>query len=328
MWLDYSQYVADIDRELPEPEPPREWVEIGRWPLATRADEYALVLTAVGIRSVIAVDEGQHELIVRAEDAERARDHLQKFAAENRGWPARPVTLPPMTGGPGAALIYAALMSIAFAAQQQHSYGVDWLSTGAADAALIRTGEWWRALTALTLHGDGVHLIGNLVFGALFGVMLAQSVGAGAAWLTFVLAGGIGNGINAWWQSPGHLAIGASTGVFGLLGAQVACDWMRRGRGRHHPMRRWAPIIMGVALLAWFGGSGERQINPGDVIAVARDTSRVDIAAHVFGFLSGVGFGTLAASRVAWRLRSARVQHLMTTVAIGAVVVAWAIALR
>lgn len=320
------------DRSAPDAaEPPREWIEIGRWPSAARADDYALVLMAVGIRSVVAVDGGQHELIVRTEDAERAREQLQTFIGENRGWPAKPVSLPPVTMGVGAALVYAALMGIAFAAQQQHSYGIDWLRLGSADAGLIRHGEWWRALTALSLHGDIVHLIGNVVFGALFGVMLAQSVGAGAAWLTFVIAGGLGNGVNAWWQSPEHLAIGASTGVFGLLGAQVACDWMRRGRIRLHPMRRWAPIIMGLALLAWFGGSGERQINPGSVPGAFRDVGewhRVDIAAHVFGFVAGLGLGVLQGTRISRWLYAPRVQSVLTATAIGAMVLAWVLAAR
>ena len=320
----------DLEADLP-----RAWVEVGRWPTSERADEYALVLQAVGIRSAVAPIEGtsgnQHQLIVQLEDAERARDELRTFTGENRGWPPRPVTAPPVTTGVGAALVYAALMIIAFAAERQRSYGVDWLSAGSADAGLIRSGEWWRVVTALSLHADVVHLSGNLLFGALFGVMLAQSVGSGSTWLTFIVAGGIGNWVNAWWQSPEHLAIGASTGVFGLLGAQVACDWMRRGRIRHHAMRRWAPIIMGLALLAWFGGSGERQFDPGNVTNTLRDVSelrRVDVAAHVFGFAAGLGAGALLAERPFARLETPRVQSALTATAIGLVVLAWTLAVR
>lgn len=313
---------------------PPAWIEVGRSATVARVDEQALVLQAVGIRSAVnAIDDASYarfQLIVHAEDAERARHELRAFAGENRGWPPRPTPSTPVTMGVGAALIYVALMAIAFAAERQGSYGVDWLSAGSADAALIRHGEWWRAVTALSLHADVVHLAGNLLFGALFGVMFAQSVGAGSAWLTFVVAGGVGNAANAWWQSPMHSAIGASTGVFGLLGAQVACDWMRRGRIRLHPMRRWAPIIMGVALLAWFGGSGERQVNPGDLTNALRDLGdahRVDIAAHVFGFCAGLGLGAWLAWQRMLRLETPRAQHALTAIAIGLVVVAWALAL-
>jgi membrane associated rhomboid family serine protease len=43
-------------------------------------------------------------------------------------------------------------------------------------------------VTALGLHLDLLHLAGNLAFGTVFGVMLAQSIGFGLAWLTFVTA--------------------------------------------------------------------------------------------------------------------------------------------
>lgn len=333
--MDYPQRVAGVDDELEGADRPRAWIEVGRWPTAARADEYALVLQAMGIRSAVAPIEGtsgnQHQLIVQVEDAERARDQLRTFTGENRGWPPRSVRSPLVTTGVGAALVYVALMIIAFAAARRGSYGVDWLSAGSADAGLIRSGEWWRVVTALSLHADVVHLAGNLLFGALFGVMLAQSVGSGSTWLTFVVAGGIGNWVNAWWQSPAHLAIGASTGVFGLLGAQVSCDWIRRGRIRHHPMRRWAPIIMGFALLAWFGGSGERQVDLGNVNNTIRDLSelqRVDVAAHVFGFCAGLGVGALLAQRTIARLETPRAQGALTATAIGLIALAWALAVR
>lgn len=308
--------------DLVRDEPPPAWVELGRWRSAARADDHALVLQAVGIRSAVArVDDSPGEayaLIVQADDALRARVELDTFVGENRGWPPKPVELPPLTMGVGAALVYAALLTIAFMAQQQGSWGVDWLRAGSADAGLMRAGEWWRAVTSLSLHGDVVHLIGNVVFGALFGVILAQSIGAGAAWLVFVEAGALGNFLNAWWQTPDHVAIGASTGVFGLLGAQAAFDWMRRGRVRLHPMRRWAPIIMGVALLAWFGGSGNPQV----------EANRVDVAAHVFGFLAGLGLGALHGARSSSVLMRPRVQHALTAAALAIVVVAWALAVR
>lgn len=298
-----------------------EWIVIGRWAAAASADEAALVLHAVGIRSAVTRVEGEspgaddaYELIVPPNDAGFAREQLARFAVENRGWPSRPVLLPPMTMGIGAALVYAASLALAFLVQQQRSYGVDWVLAGRADAALILDGEWWRAVTALSLHADVGHLAGNLLFGALFGVILAQSVGGGAAWLIFVVAGAAGNLANAWVQPPEHLAIGASTGVFALVGAQAACDWMRRGRRRRHPMRRWAPVIMGVALLAWFGGSG------GD--------RRVDIAAHAFGFL----FGLICGAAMGWRtvalFRTSRAQNAMTAAALTLVGFAWAMALR
>ena len=47
-------------------------------------------------------------------------------------------------------------------------------------------GEWWRAVTALTLHGGLSHIAGNLVFGVMFAVLASHSLGVG---LTSVLIG-------------------------------------------------------------------------------------------------------------------------------------------
>ena len=41
----------------------------------------------------------------------------------------------------------------------------------------------WRAVTALTLHSDLAHLAGNAFFGGVFGVLLAQILGGGLAWI-------------------------------------------------------------------------------------------------------------------------------------------------
>ena len=226
------------------------------------------------------------------------------------------IVVPPVSPGVGAALIYASLLVILYMASRQGSYGFDWLQSGEANAELIRHGAWWRTITALSLHADVAHLIGNIVFGGLFGVMLAQAIGAGPAWFVFIAAGAAGNGLNAWWQSGSHLSIGASTGVFALLGAQVACDQVRRSHVHVNTMRRWAPVILGVALLAWLGGSGDRT------------TDRIDISAHVFGFAVGLGAGALFGWRTLRRPLAVRTQNAFTATALGAVVLAWVLAFR
>lgn len=296
--------------------PALNWVEVSRAATAARAEALELVLRAMAIPAVIAEYDEAHVLIVRVEDADRARAELARFVVENRGWPPPKVESAPVSPGVGAALIYAALMTIVFMASRQGSYGFNWFQSGDANAELIRAGAWWRSVTALSLHADVAHLLGNIVFGGLFGVMLAQGLGAGPAWLLFVLTGAVGNLVNAWWQPPSHLAIGASTGVFGLLGAQVACDQVRRGRMHLRAMRRWAPIILGVALLAWLGGSGDRT------------TDRIDVAAHFFGFVAGLGLGAWLGWRTATAPISPRAQNLAAAAALGLVAISWVLAFR
>ena len=45
--------------------------------------------------------------------------------------------------------------------------------------SIVARWELWRAVTALTLHGDVVHLVSNLVAGAGFALLVARFFGAG-----------------------------------------------------------------------------------------------------------------------------------------------------
>ncbi len=64
-----------------------------------------------------------------------------------------------------------------FAAARNNAFGFDWLEAGAGHAAAIAHGEVWRAVTALTLHADGGHLLGNLALGSIVALLLAQVTG-------------------------------------------------------------------------------------------------------------------------------------------------------
>ena len=40
-------------------------------------------------------------------------------------------------------------------------FGQNWFDAGRVDGELIRGGEWWRTITALTLHSGARHLVGK-----------------------------------------------------------------------------------------------------------------------------------------------------------------------
>jgi len=307
------------------------WTEILRTSEARIAEEHALVLEAVGIVSGNAFAFGQYVLLVPAEDAARARLELDRYVRENRVGPPHAAAPEPLRRSAGSALVYAAVLVAMDAAQRRGAFGIDWWSAGVASARLIEGGALWRSVTALCLHADGLHLASNLAFGAFFGVMLAQSAGFGVAWLAFVLTGGIGNGLNAFLQSPSHSAIGASTGVFGMLGVQVAHDWVRRRELHYNLFRRWAPIAIGAALLAWLGGDG-RQIDPNalpkSINELNVELPRIDVWAHVLGFATGLSLGGVfgwSRPRIRW---TTPVQIALAATAGGIVLWAWWLALR
>ena len=300
-------------------EPETTWVEVARVPTREAVRELALVLEALGLPSGTVHLGEAHLLVARPADADRARAELSKYANENRAGPRRAESPAPVSFGIDTAVAYAMFLAFAYVLQRRGAFGFDWAGAGAADAGLIRAGAWWRSVTALCLHADTVHLAGNVVFGALFGVMLAHSVGAGTAWLAIAVTGAAGNLANAWMQSPEHVSIGASTAVFGALGVQVAFDWVRRHSLHHDRWRRWAPIAVGVALLAWLGGGGDR----GDA-TIART---VDVGAHVLGFAAGIVAGVLLGVRAEILVRPGRAQVVPGIAAIALVALAWWLAL-
>jgi membrane associated rhomboid family serine protease len=178
-------------------------------------------------------------------------------------------------------------------------------------AGEVVTGQWWRAVTALTLHADAGHVLANLVFGAVFGLLAGRALGGGVAWLVIVAAGVLGNLANAWVRPPEHVSIGASTAVFASLGMLVAhalYHWRdERGTG----LRRWRPLVGGLLLLAYTGVGGPR----------------TDVVAHVTGFLAGLLIGWAGCRLPPRVLASGRVQAAAGLAALVIVVVAWAAAL-
>jgi membrane associated rhomboid family serine protease len=306
------------------------WIEVSRQGARRTAEEHALVLEARGIASGVVSALDQHVVLVRVTDAERARTELANYLRENQERPRLEEPRPSLQWSVGASLIYGAVLLGLDLASRRESFGLDWWHAGVADASRIRDGAWWRSITALGLHADFLHLVSNLAFGSLFGVMLAQSVGIGLAWLAFVVTGGVGNWLNAWLQLPPHASIGASTAVFGMLGVQAAHDWVRRRELHHNLFRRWAPIAIGAALLAWLGGDG-RQIDANGMPRALGDPSealrQIDVGAHVLGFSVGLVLGGLIGwSKPKWRA-SAWTQAALAAAAAGLVAVAWVLAL-
>lgn len=286
-------------------------VEVRRCRTRAEAEQHALVLTAVGIASRVRPAGDGVAIYVRAGDAERARRQLALYERENAPDARPPLRLRRDGHGLEAALGYVAVLMFFFAAQRRAAFGVDWIAAGAARSEAILDGAWWRALTALALHADFGHLLANLAFGAVSGLLLAPLLGSGAAWLGIVLAGGIANAVNAAFQSAGHAAIGASTAVFAALGVLAGYVQLARPPGWRRGLRRWAPVAGGVMLLAFLGFGG----------------GRTDVGAHIAGFAVGAALGfALGWARPAW-LHHPRTQWLSGAGACVLFALAWAAAL-
>lgn len=282
-------------------------------PARKECADRSLVLQSLDIAYEVIEDDGRYLLVVPEAVAERAKYELWQYETENRAAPPEPEKITPvyqeaLWGVAG----YIAVISMVAVLAGEVAFNRDWLAAGRVDGMLIRHGEWWRNITALTLHSGLPHFAGNVVFGALFGFMAGRVLGSGVTWLVVLLSGAAGNFLNTMLLDPAHRAIGASTAVFAALGLVAGFSW----RAKLFAQDRWAyrlgPIVGGIALLA-FTGTG----SPG---------SNTDIGAHLAGFVCGFLSGTLL-TRFYRFVPDARVQQYAGYAALMIVTLAWIAAL-
>ncbi|WP_460729093.1 rhomboid family intramembrane serine protease [Lysobacter rhizosphaerae] len=112
---------------------------------------------------------------------------------------------------------------------QQQRLMLDWgaLSGGLAAPsewmASLRDGRILRLFTALFLHADWAHLLGNLVFLLIFGLSAERAMGPWRLLALFLLGGAVANLAAAIAiGTPDRLIIGASGAVSALIGAYLA----------------------------------------------------------------------------------------------------------
>ncbi len=273
--------------------------------------KHALVLEVAGIRYETHRVGGEFILDVAAADAARATEELEAYAQENPDSPVAAVAIVQRTGGWTGVVVYASVLLLVAILAHQRTFGLDWHTAGKTHAGLIRDGQWWRTVTALTLHADVTHLIGNTVIGGVFGLFAGQLLGNGLAWISILLAGASGNLLNAWIRGPNHTSVGASTAVFAALGIIAAYSWKRRRSSQGSMLARITPLVGAVVLLAYLGTGG----------------ARTDVAAHVTGFLSGMMLGILHETLGDRVMFGARVQFFLGVVALAVLALAWALAL-
>jgi membrane associated rhomboid family serine protease len=282
-------------------------------PVLTRqqAHTWALVLDSRSIPCCIESDGATWRLLVPEHQMESALRELNLYEEANRDWPpALPAarhlienTLPTVS----VLILLAIFHNLNLLGMSLPGRGIiDLNELGAAHAEKILDGQWWRLVTALTLHGDLTHLLSNLTIGGLFIILLCRELGSGLAWSLLLGSGTLGNLLNALVQSPAHRSVGASTAVFGAVGILAAISMVRY---RHHLQRRWfIPVASGLALLALLGTEGKN----------------TDLGAHLFGFGCGVVLGIVTEYLVGKYGRPGAVLNaLLALLSSGIVVAAW-----
>jgi membrane associated rhomboid family serine protease len=285
-------------------------------PSAERAEAWSFVLQAVGIpHRVIEVDGGVALVVdetfaahaaaaLNAHDREAAEDRAREPPAPDQG----PTTL-------GAA-IATALIAFFFVTGPRGMAGASggpWFGPGSAVAEAIVHGQWWRTVTALTLHADLAHVLGNAVALIIFVSALGRWLGRGLALAMVLATGALGNLLTAFFYGAHHDSVGASTAAFGALGLLGGLQLVRRYRFTARLDRKRRALTVVAACLGLFAmlGVGEK----------------TDVVAHLAGLAVGLVLGAVT-GRWLRRAPSALAQWALVGVSTLVVVGCWLIARR
>ncbi|GAA5083253.1 rhomboid family intramembrane serine protease [Lysobacter panacisoli] len=166
----------------------------------------------------------------------------------------------------------------------------------------IRSGSLLRLFTALFLHADWAHVLGNLVFLLIFGLPAERAMGPWRLLILFLLGGAIANlaAVIAI-GTPDRLIIGASGAVSALIGAYLAL-FPGAKLGVVVPLGLFlqfvkvpAPLLIGVwALLQLV------------FTFIGPAFGAVAWSAHLAGFAFGGVFALIARAGIARRMRRRR----------------------
>jgi rhomboid protease GluP len=275
----------------------------------TLANDWALVLASAGIAHRLVEGGGAFSLVVRDDDAGAAAAALAAYDVESV-----PVVVPPAPDlGPSSLGVLSAAALLAMfvvTGPGAASRPSRWFEVGSATANLIVHGQWWRAVTALTLHADVLHIAGNVVACLIFVSAVGRWLGPGLGAMLIVGSAALANVITAFWHRQDFVSYGASTATFAATGLVAGLQLVRRWRYDVRRRYAWLPLGAALGLFAMTGTS------PG-----------ADYGAHLFGLGVGVAVGAGVAARglrAPRRLGQALLIVLVSAVLVGA----WLLAFR
>jgi rhomboid protease GluP len=135
-------------------------------------------------------------------------------------------------------------------------------------------GEWWRLVTAGFLHGGLFHILMNSWVLFDLGAQVEEAYGSSRMLVIYFMATVGGFCASAWWSAS--VSVGASAGLFGLIGAMIAL-----GMRHQNPM---GDAIRGMYLRWAFYG----------IIFGMLPGFRTDNAAHLGGLAAGFAIAYVA----------------------------------
>jgi rhomboid protease GluP len=146
--------------------------------------------------------------------------------------------------------------------------GLELLEWGANRRTETISGDWWRLITSMFLHGGIMHLLLNIYGLVLASMFIEPLLGSVRYAIIYFTSGIVGSIASIWWYEN-TVSVGASGAIFGLCGA-----------------------VLAVTLTGIFAKEGKKLIlilfGPYVVINLLMGlTGGIDNAAHLGGLISG-----------------------------------------
>ncbi len=235
-----------------------------------KADLILLILASQHIETFIEKEGKTFHILVDPGDKEKAYAVINEYYRENRLLKVRQTiqdfSISPFKSIP-AFMIMGLLASLHILFDHYHLHETMILDYGASSLYILG-GENFRAITALFLHADARHLLGNLAGMLVFGAPFISLSGFGTGPFMLIFTGTLGNLMTAGLYRTAYLSIGASTSVMGAAGLLTAFQMTRERES--FSFDTVIPLIAG-AILVGLLSQGEQ----------------TDVFAHIFGFSSG-----------------------------------------
>ncbi len=176
------------------------------------------------------------------------------------------------------------------------------ISIGANDAYKVLNGEFYRCITALTLHANIIHLASNIIFFSLIFRYVVKIFGEGLAWSLIIISGAIGNFFTSFIYGSFHSSIGFSTSVFATIGILANINFKI--------LKNYLPLIGAFFLLIMLGGGDKK----------------VDVLSHITGLITGFAITEIILNKYS-SIISYKSQKYLKIFTISLLIVSWALAL-
>jgi len=245
-----------------------------------QAEQWSLVLRAANMPSAIEFEKRSWVIKVSPLHEQRALREIAAFMEENSDWPPYPLqkkaTLPVLTKYQPPTIMMMGALILFYVITGPWSGDTEWFSQGAISGRQIfEHNQWYRLVTALTLHADILHLVGNILIGGVLVHFLCRLLGNGLGWALILASGTLGNFMNILLHGNSHNSVGFSTAIFGTIG--ILSGYQAISKRSAALKEILLPLAAGAGLLAFLGAGGPR----------------TDLGAHFFGLLAGAVLGAL-----------------------------------